>query len=185
MPLKPTVVINPPPVAVMVELALPCSVNVWVVAPTIRLADGVMVLSSVVLVMSALKPLPAANNPLRARAGVVPPVPPLATDKIPENLILPSAPRDIGSSAPTAIVPLASGMLMVRVAVIGAKLIVEVTPLLLEAFMVELLSPCMAIVLFTAPTVNDEDGVMLLTDNVPEIVVSPLPATTNLSELEF
>ena len=100
------------------ELALPCNVKAWVVAPTVKAPVGVMVLSPVavanadVLVMSELAPLAAAPRLVRAPPAVEEFVPPLAIGNRPVKVISPLTLRLILPLALTATVPLALGMVM-------------------------------------------------------------------------
>ena len=126
---KPTVVTFAPFVAVIMLAAVPCRVKAWPVAPAVKAAEGVIVLRPVadakaeVEVMSPLAPLAAAPRLLRAPAAVPLLVPPLAIGRRPVKDIPPVALKAMFPEAETAIVPEASGSVMVRVPLVLAPVI--------------------------------------------------------------
>ena len=83
---KPMVVVKLPLVPVKVAALVPCRVRFKLDEPTVSAADGVIVLSAVVLVMSALAPEAAAPRLVRAVLALVAPVPPSATLKAVVNV---------------------------------------------------------------------------------------------------
>ena len=76
--MKLNVVVFPLLVAANVELALPCKVSVWLVAPIVKVELGVIEVSAVRLVMSPFVPEAAAPRFVLAPEAVVALVPPFA-----------------------------------------------------------------------------------------------------------
>ena len=131
-------------------------------------------------VMSPFAPEAAAPRLDLAPLALFEPVPPLATGSCPVNVILPALSRAMLPEAETATVPEAFGITMVRLAVGVAKLTDEVLPPLL-AVIVELAFPWTVKLWAGLPTVNELEGVMLLTVKEPEIVVVPVLPTVKRS----